>query len=211
MTVVRLTCPRILLALLLAVGLVLTCDAGTYNDVLSVGDPAPAWRDLPGVDGKKHSLADLQDRDAVVVVFMCNSCPAVQDYEDRLLAFARQYTTGSGRKVALVAINVNTVPEDRLPKMKERADERGYTFPYLYDESQKIARLYGATYTPEFFVLDRQRNIVYMGAMDDRDNPAQAKTNFVRAAVDAALRGQKAPTSETIGRGCRIRYNRVKN
>src|SRR6476660_4487014 len=118
----------IVLTLLLAGGLARTSDAGTYNDVLSVGDPAPAWRDLPGVDGKKHSLADLQDRDVVVVVFMCNSCPAAQDYEDRLLAFAKQYTAGPGSKVALVAINVNTVPEDRLPKMKERADERGFTF-----------------------------------------------------------------------------------
>jgi peroxiredoxin len=200
-----------MLALLVAGALLPMCGAGTYNDVLNLGDAAPAWRDLPGVDDRKHSLADLQAKEVVVLVFTCNSCPAAEDYEERINAFVTRNCVVSTSKVALVAINVNTVAEDRLPKMKERAQERGFKFPYLYDETQKIARLYGAMYTPEFFVFDRERKIVYMGAMDDRDNAALAKTNFVQQAVEAALRGQKPEVGETIGRGCRIRYNRVKN
>src|SRR5262245_12100427 len=113
--------------------------AGQFNSQLNVGDPAPAWTDLPGVDGKKHSMADLK-KDVVVVVFTCNSCPVAVDYEDRIIEFAKKYAAADG-KVAVVAINVNTIPEDRLPKMQERAKEKGFNFPYLYDETQKIAKL----------------------------------------------------------------------
>src|SRR5262245_54257942 len=95
--------------------------AGEYNDVLKPGDPAPGWQGLPGVDGKDHSLADLKDKEVVVVVFLCCSCPAVSDYEGRILAFVKRHAAG---KVALVGINVNTIPQDRLPKMKERAQQK---------------------------------------------------------------------------------------
>jgi len=90
----------------------------------------------------------------VVVVFTCNSCPIANDYEGRVNAFAKQHA-GPESKVALVAINVNTIPDDRLDKMKQRAEKKKYSYPYLYDETQKIARDYGANYTPEFFVLDK--------------------------------------------------------
>lgn len=189
----------------------LTALAGRFNDVLNLGDPAPNWKDLPGVDGKKHSLADWKDKEVLVVVFACNSCPAVADYEERLLAFARKYTMGPASKVGLVAINVNTIAEDRLPQMKERAQERGYTFPYIYDETQKIGKAFGAVYTPEFFVLDKERRIAYMGAMDDRDNPALVKSHFLEDAVEAVLKGQKPATGETLGRGCKVRYVRPKD
>jgi peroxiredoxin len=181
-------------------------SAGTYNDALNIGDAAPAWKDLPGVDGKKHSFADFADRDVLVVLFTCCGCPAAQDYEDRILAFAKKHGPGSG--VGIVAINVNTIPEDRMDKMKQRATEKGFPFPFLYDETQKIGRLYGAMYTPEFFVLDKERKVVYMGAMDDRDNAALVKTHFLEDAVAAALKGQKAAVNETLARGCRIRYPR---
>src|SRR5947209_596101 len=129
-----------------------SAPAGQFNKKLSAGDAAPAWKDLPGTDGKKHSLADLKDKDVVVVVFTCNSCPVAEAYEDRLIDFTRKHAAAES-KVALVAINVNTVPEDRLDRMKERARAKGFPFPYLYDESQQTARDYGASYTPEFFVL----------------------------------------------------------
>src|SRR5262245_51416802 len=89
-----------------------TVIAGQFNSVLSIGDDAPAWVGLPGTDGKKHSLADLSDKDVVVVLFTCNSCPAAEAYEDRVIAFAKKYC-GPKDRVALVAINVNTIPEDR--------------------------------------------------------------------------------------------------
>jgi peroxiredoxin len=179
---------------------------GKFNKVLSVGDPAPAWEDLPGTDGKKHSLADLKDKEVVVVVFTCNSCPIASDYEPRVLAFARKHG-GPGSKVAVVAINVNTVKEDSLPEMTKRAEKKKYPFPYLYDATQQIARKYGATYTPEFFVLDKDRKVAYLGAMDDKSPPAEVKLHHLEAAVEAALAGKPAPTGETLARGCKIRFN----
>jgi peroxiredoxin len=197
-----------LCALLLALTLAASLSfAGEYNPVLNIGDAAPAWSGLPGVDDKEHALADLKAKEAVVVVFTCNSCPSAVDYEDRLIAFAKKHCGPQG-KVALVAINVNTVEEDRLPAMKKRAAEKGFDFPYLFDETQKIARDYGATFTPEFFVLNPQRRIAYMGAMDDNTDSAKAKLNYVEAAVEAVLAGKTPEVKETVGVGCLVRYQR---
>ena len=198
---------RWILVLSVAVLATATVAAGQYNSVLSIGDDAPAWADLPGTDGKKHALADLRDKDVVVVVFTCNSCPAAELYEDRAIAFAKKYC-GPMDKVALVAINVNTIPEDRLDKMTERAKEKEFTFPYLYDETQKIGKKYGAGFTPEFFVLNKARKIVYMGALDDKTPPAAAKNPYVELAVQAALKGEKPAVAETLARGCKIRYGK---
>ncbi|HEX4130164.1 MAG TPA: thioredoxin family protein [Pirellulales bacterium] len=181
--------------------------AGQFNPVLNIGDAAPAWSNLPGTDGKSHSLADLKDKDAVVVVFTCNSCPVAADYEDRIIAMAKKFADPQG-KAAVVAINVNKIPEDSLEKMRERAEAKGFPFPYLFDESQKIAKDYGATFTPEFFVLNRERKIVYMGGMDDNSNPAEVKTNYLDAGIEAAIAGSKPATTETVARGCMIRYAR---
>lgn len=97
-----------------------------------------------------------------------------------------------------------------MPQMKARAKQKGFTFPYLYDESQKVARDFGAEYTPEFFVLDKARKVVYMGALDDRDDPKLATRDFLEEAVQAALAATKPKTQETLGRGCRIIYNTEK-
>ena len=140
----------------------------------------------------------------VVVVFTCNSCPVARDYEDRIIDLAKRHAND----VAVVAINVNRVPDDSLEKMQERAKGKSFPYPYLYDETQQIARDYGARSTPEFFVLSADRKIVYMGAMDDASEPAQVKTNFVEDAVQAALAGTKPATGETFARGCGIRFAR---
>jgi peroxiredoxin len=190
-----------------ALAFVASINAGEFNDVLNIGDAAPAWVDLPGVDGKKHSLADLKSKQVVVVVFTCNSCPVAEQYEDRLIAFAKKHA-GPDSPVAVVAINVNRIAEDKLDKMKERAEAKKFNFPYLYDESQKIGKAYGAQYTPEFFVLDKDRKVVYMGAMDDASPPAEAKKFFLDDAVAAALKGTKPATTETLARGCKVRYVR---
>lgn len=194
-------------ALAVALSLAATASAGEFNPVLSVGDAAPAWVDLPGTDGQTHSLADLKDRPVVVLVFTCNSCPVAVDYEDRIIGLAKKYAGPDGQ-VALVAVNVNTIEADRLPKMTERAREKGFPFPYLYDGSQKLAKLYGASYTPEFFVLDAGRKVVYMGAMDDKSQPGAATVNYLERAVEAALKGEKPAVAETLARGCRIRFER---
>lgn len=182
---------------------------GEFNSKLSIGAAAPRWADLPGVDGKKHSFDEFKDRDLVVVAFTCNICPIAVGYESRLIAFAKKYAGPDG-KVGFVAINVNTIPEDRLDKMAERAKDRKFPFVYLYDETQKIAREYGATTTPEVFLLNKERKVVYMGALDDRNQEAEVKIRHLEAAVEAALKGEKPGTAETLPRGCRIRYQRDK-
>ncbi|MFL5341317.1 MAG: thioredoxin family protein [Gemmataceae bacterium] len=184
-------------------------SAGQFNRALNIGDDAPAWVQLPGTDGQKHSLADLKDKDVVVMVFTCNSCEVAEAYEDRLIAFAKKHAS-TGSKVAVVAVNVNTIPADRLDKMKERAAEKGFPFPYLYDESQKLGKLYGAMYTPEFFVLNKARKIVYMGAMDDHSPPAEPQARYLEHAVQATLKGEKPPVAETLARGCRVRYAKTR-
>jgi peroxiredoxin len=183
--------------------------AGQFNSVLNIGDPAPAWKDLPGVDGKRHSLGDLSDREIVVVVFTCNSCPIASDYEDRVIAFAKKHC-GSGQKAAVVAINVNTVEEDLLPRMKERAATKKFPYPYLFDQSQKIGKAYGALFTPEFFVLDKDRKVTYMGAFDDNVEPTKMKHPYLESAVEATLKGAKADPAETQASGCMIRYARAR-
>jgi peroxiredoxin len=186
--------------------------AGEYNETISIGDKAPAWKDLADVvSGKKHSLSDLKEAQAVVVVFTCNSCPVATEYEDRILKLAEQHGVGaqdSPGKVALVAINVNKVPADLPPAMKARAEKKKYPFPYLFDETQQIARDYGALFTPEFFVLDRERRIVYMGGMDDKRDAENVKKDCLQSAVEAVLAGKEPAITETPPIGCRIRFAR---
>jgi len=198
---------RLSTALLAVVGLLLAnpVQAGEFNKKLKIGDQAPEWTSLPGVDGKSHSLSELKDKDVVVMVITCNHCPVAVAYEDRLVDFAKKHA-GPDSKVALVAINVNNLEADKLPKMISRSKEKGFNFPYLYDESQKVGRQYGASVTPEFFVLNKERKIVYMGAMDDNNQAANAKTNYLEPAVKAALSGQAPSKAETRARGCNVQY-----
>ncbi|VTU00628.1 alkyl hydroperoxide reductase : Uncharacterized protein OS=Blastopirellula marina DSM 3645 GN=DSM3645_10842 PE=4 SV=1: AhpC-TSA [Gemmataceae bacterium] len=184
---------------------------GKFNKVLAPGDAAPAWEGLEGTDGKKHSLADLKDKEVVVVVFTCNSCPVAKDYEDRIVALAAAHA-GPGSKVAVVAINVNTGKDDALPAMKVRAEKKKFPFAYLFDPTQEIARKYGATFTPEFFVLGKDRTVLYAGALDDKSPPEEPRAKFVEAAVAAALAGKKVEAAETsAAAGCRIKFNPKKD
>jgi peroxiredoxin len=201
--------PIVICLVLFAVSSATRARADDSNGVLNLGDPAPAWTDLPGVDGKKHSLADLKDKQAVVVVFTCNSCEIASDYEDRIIAFAKDLA-GVHKPTAIVAINVNTVEEDRLPKMKERAESKNFPYPYLYDQTQKIAKAYGAIYTPEFFVLDKDRKIAYMGAFDDNIESTKVKRQYLKPAVEAILKGEKPTPAKTNAAGCMIRYERAR-
>lgn len=177
---------------------------GKFNETLSVGDAAPAWEKLPGVDGKEHSLAELADKEIVVVAFTCNSCPVAVDYEDRIIALAKKHAAGG--RVAVVAINCNTVKADLLDAMKERAEKKQFPFQYLHDASQNVGKSYGAVFTPEFYVLNRERKILYMGAFDDNSNLDQVKRHYLEEAVAAALEGKSPDAKESLARGCRIRY-----
>jgi peroxiredoxin len=184
-----------------------TAGPGKYNKVLAPGDQAPAWENLEGTDGKKHALADLKDKDFVVVVFTCNSCPVAEAYEPRIIAFAEKYAKPDA-KVALVAINVNTIKADALPAMKLRAQKKKYPFPYLYDPTQQIARKYGALFTPEFFVLDKDRKVIYTGAMDNKTPPGEPNALYLESVIQSALAGKNPNATETsAAAGCKIRFN----
>lgn len=183
-----------------------TALGGKFNPTLNVGDAAPDWKDLPGVDDKKHSLADYADKQVLVVAFTCNTCPTAVDYEDRIMQLAKKYA-GDG-KVGVVAINPNQVADDLLPKMQERAKAKSFNYAYLHDDSQQVAKAYGALFTPEFFVLDAKRRVVYMGALDDSTDPTGVKARYVESAIDATLKGATPEVTETVGRGCLVRYAR---
>ena len=183
--------------------------AGKFNKKLSIGDAAPTWEQLEGTDGKKHSFADWKDKDALVVVFTCNSCIVAAGYEERLVAFAAECNK-PGSKVGFVAINVNKIPEDSLENMKTRAAEKKLPYAYLFDASQQIAKDYGAGTTPEVILLDRDRKVVYMGAFDDSSDAQKVAAKYLDAAVDAVLAGQKPETAETSPHGCRIRWENAR-
>lgn len=173
---------------------------------LKIGDQAPNFH-LPGVDGGVYSLEDFKDKRAVVVMFSCNHCPTVKAYEDRFVKFHKDYQK---KEVSLIAINPNDdkkYPEDSFEKMKVRAREKGFNFPYLRDESQKVAEAYGAERTPEVYVFDEKRLLRYHGRIDDNVHESnQVTQRYLRDAVDAVLEGRKVPLAETEPIGCTIKW-----
>lgn len=196
------------LARCLAVGLVAlfsasSLSAAKFNKVLDIGKPAPAWKGLEGVDGKRHGLDDLKDSKLVVVVFASNHCPVVKTYERRLIRFVDDYRD---KGVEFVAISVSKQSSDQLPQMKARASDSGFNFPYLIDPGQKVGKDYGATHTPHVFVLDQQRRIAYMGKIDDHLDESKVTERFLRDAVDALLAGKQPEVAETRQVGCDIEY-----
>ena len=166
---------------------------------LSVGDHAPDWSNLPGIDDQTHGLADYKDAKLVVVAFICNHCPVSRAYEERLVALQEKYKS---KDVQFIGVAVNARDDDRLPAMKVRAAEKKYNFPYLYDESQQIARDYGATVTPHVFVLDGDRKVAYFGAVDDNQNPDRATKHYLADALEALIAGNKPDPATTKEFGC---------
>jgi len=181
--------------------------AGEYNKVISVGQKAPSFSSIPAVMGDREASLDLNSLakdDVVVLVFLANHCPVVTAYEDRIIDFANDY---KGKGVKVVAVCVDVVNEqDKLPGIKTRVKEKGYPFVYGYDDSQAIGRAYGATNTPQFVVIDKDKTIRYTGAMDDSQQESRVKKTYLRDAVDAVLKGDSPEVKETKAVGCGIRY-----
>jgi peroxiredoxin len=173
---------------------------------LQIGQQAPDFN-LPGVDGKKYSLANFKDAKLLVVVFSCNHCPYVVGSEERMIRFVNDYKS---KGLVMVAINSNETkehPGDSFDNMVTRAKEKKFPFAYLRDESQEVALKYGALRTPHFYVFDAQRKLRYTGRMDD--NPkmeALAKTHELRDAVDAILAGKKPPIEQINPLGCNVKW-----
>jgi thiol-disulfide isomerase/thioredoxin len=172
---------------------------------VKVGDAAPGWSGLVGVDGKDHSLGEYKDKAALVIVFTCNHCPVAKAYEDRLIELQKDYAS---KGVQVIAINVNNTAFDRLDKMKERAAEKGFNFPYLYDSTQVSAHDYGARVTPHAFVLCKERKIAYVGAIDDSQALDGVKVRYVRDALDALLAGKAPAKTESKAFGCGIKFDK---
>ncbi|MGE3314568.1 MAG: thioredoxin family protein [Planctomycetaceae bacterium] len=193
-----------LAALLLCAG---HLEAGKFNKKLNVGDPAPTWKGLVGIDDKPHSLADYEKAKVVVIAFTCNHCPVAVAYEDRFMHFVKEYEP---RGMKFIAINSNLIEADLPDKMKERAKERKFNFEYLFDANQDVAASFGATVTPHLFVLDKERRIAFMGGFDDTMMVDEIKHNYVRDAVDALLADKKPEVTESRQFGCGIQYEKAK-
>ncbi len=185
----------------------LTVLGGQFNPTRSIGDQVSGWSKLPGTDGKEHSLGDLKSFDFVVVVFTCNSCPYAVDYEDRINSLAKRFVE-SKQSAVVVAINSNKIETDLMPAMKRRAEEKAFQFAYLFDDAQEVAKQFGAVRTPEFFVLNKERQIVYMGAMDDNTNADSVTKKYLESAIDSLTTGKPIVTAETAPIGCLIRFDR---
>lgn len=191
--------------------------AGEYNAVAEIGDPMPTFRNLPAVDGSRVS-SDQLDADVVVLVFLANHCPWVRGMDQDLNRLVDRF---EGESVRFLGVSVNHREDDRLPAMKQHAAKHGYEFTYVFDESQQLGRALGATRTPEYFVFDQSRKLVYMGAI--HDSPAyedrggevvytngEPTESYVKDAIAATLAGEPVPTAETRAHGCSVEYERTK-
>jgi peroxiredoxin len=184
-----------------------TAYAGKYNKVVSVGDKAPDISGIPAIENgeqKSLTLSDIKEP-VVVVVFLANHCPVVQAYEDRVIDFTNDY---KDKGVKVVGIAVSQQSGDKLPGIKDYMKDHKSTYIYGYDESQAIGKAYGATRTPQFFVLDKERKIRYTGAMDDNGREDKVTKTYLRDAVDAVLKGETVPVEETNAVGCGVSYNK---
>jgi len=173
---------------------------------LAIGDRAPDFT-LPGVDGKRYSLADFAAAPALVIIWSCNHCPYVVAYEDRMVQIQRDY---GAKGVQLVAINSNDerrYPEDDFDHMVQRAQAKGFNFPYLRDETQQVGAAYGPSVTPEVFLFNADRVLVYRGRIDDSpDKPAAVKRHDLRDALDAVLAGKPLANPRTNAVGCSVKW-----
>lgn len=179
----------------------------TASTMLPLGTPAPDFS-LPDFNGKLYSLSDFSDKPALLVIFMCNHCPFVKHVAPELVRLTNDY---SSKGLAIVGISSNDIathPDDSPEHMKAEAAQQGYTFPYLYDESQSVAKAYRASCTPDFFLFDRSKKLVYRGQLDNsRPGSGRPLTGMdLRAAIDAALAGNAPIEDQAPSIGCNIKW-----
>ncbi|AHM59964.1 alkyl hydroperoxide reductase [Flammeovirgaceae bacterium 311] len=183
---------------------------------LAIGSTAPDFN-LPGIDGKTYSLKDFKDKKALAIIFTCNHCPTAQAYEDRMIQLANDY---QHKGVALVAVSPNdplavrldelgySDMNDTFEEMQQRAKDKGYNFPYLYDgETQAMSAAYGPVATPHAFVFDQDRKLQYAGRLDVSEKPGSANSEDLRSALDAVLAGKAVPEPTTKTFGCSVKWS----
>lgn len=190
------------------IGLLFAFTAAKTVSGYQVGDVATDFS-LKNVDGKKVSLKDFKDAKGYIVVFTCNHCPYAMAYEDRIVALDKKYKKQGYPVIAINPNNPEKQKDDSFEKMQTRAKEKGFTFPYLLDEGQKIYPQYGATKTPHVYVLQKtaKGNVVkYIGAIDDNyEDEAAVTKKYVEDAVDSLLKGKEVSVKETKAIGCSIK------
>jgi peroxiredoxin len=210
MRLTKYTVAAVLIGLLTSPGPAL---AGAYNMVMNIGDAMPEFSNLPTTDNGTLSGSDL-DESVVVLVSLANHCPWVKGMDAGLVELVDQFKDDD---VRIVGFAVNHREDDRLPAMKKHAQENGYNFTYVYDESQDLGRKLGATRTPEYFVFNAERELVYMGLLTN--SPARktrsGEISFINGepvefytadAIGAALKGENPDPAETRAHGCSIEY-----
>ena len=199
-----------------AAPLPLAADEGPSGPTLAIGAQAPDF-DLPGVDGRRYTLASFAEAKVLVLVFTANHCPTAQAYEERI---EKLHADFEGRGVQIVLVSPNDPLALRLDEhgysdlgdsfedMKIRAKDRGWTFPYLYDgETEAMSRKYGPVATPHVFVFDAERRLRFVGRVDDGENPARVTTHDTRNAIEAVLAGKPVPVETTKVFGCSVKWS----
>jgi len=174
------------------------------TDTLKIGSIAPDFN-LPGVDGKSYSLESFKDKKAFVIIFSCNHCPYVQAYEERIKNIQTDYPA-----IGLAAINPNDsdqYEDDSFENMKVRAEKKGFNFPYLRDEEQTTAKAYGASHTPEIFLFDKERKLVFHGKIDDNwKDESKVNSRYLKDAIEELLAGKEISVPETFTIGCTVKW-----
>jgi peroxiredoxin len=181
--------------------------AETPSTMLELGTKAPDFR-LPDTDGHVVALSDLAEAKALVVMFICNHCPFVKHVRAEIARLGAEYHRKGAALVAISSNDVAAYPDDSPERMREEKAAVGYTFPYLFDETQQVARAYRAACTPDFYVFDRDRRLVYRGQLDDSrpGNAVPVTGRDLRAALDAVLDGRPVDSRQKPSIGCNIKW-----
>lgn len=174
-----------------------------------VGDQVDDFK-LKNTDGRMLSLADYKDAKGFIVIFTCNHCPYAKAYEQRIMDLDKKFKSQGYHVIAISPNDPAKVPDDSYENMVKRAKDKNYTFPYLFDETQQVARKFGAMRTPHVYVLNKTSkgyDVKYMGAIDDNtEDPSQVKRRYVEDAVNALMQGKQVPVTETKAIGCTIKW-----
>ena len=179
-----------------------------HSEKTKLGSPALDFS-LKGVDQKPYSLASFSDKKVLVVMFICNHCPYVQAIEDRIIQLQRDYSKKSIQLVGICSNDPTEYPDDAPQSLKTRWQEKDYRFPYLIDETQDVARAYGAVCTPDIFVYDSGRKLAYRGQLDDNwKEPEKVTRHDLREVIDLLLNGSKPPAKQTPSMGCSIKWKK---
>lgn len=178
-----------------------------HSRMLPLGTPLPACS-LPDGRGRLHSPEDYRDAPALLIAFLCNHCPYVKHVLDGFVAFAREYQARGLATLAISSNDVTAYPQDGPQEMARLAEERGFTFPYLYDETQQVARAFQAVCTPDFYLFDRDRKLAYRGQFDGSrpKNDVPVTGADLRRAADAVLAGKPVPGEQIPSAGCSLKW-----